>query len=106
MHITITTDDGLTVTAKIDPTDDGPVLQLGGVNCNLDGQEPGRYLLVRRPPEPVRDFARRVLTHIDVEPTNANIDDLVSLVEFDQPTTDFAAVLDIAASHWHKGDYE
>lgn len=37
--------DGLTVEVTLKRTDEGPLLELGGVNCNLEGDMPGEYLL-------------------------------------------------------------
>jgi hypothetical protein len=36
----------LTVHVTTQLTDDGPVVRLGGVNCDLDGDMPGEYFLV------------------------------------------------------------
>lgn len=37
--------DGLTVEVTLKRTDDGPLLELGGLNCDLEGIAPGEYVL-------------------------------------------------------------
>ena len=37
--------DGLTVEVTLTRSEDGPRVELGGVNCNLEGDMPGEYLL-------------------------------------------------------------
>lgn len=37
--------DGLTVEVTLKRTEDGPLLELGGVNCDLEGILPGEYVL-------------------------------------------------------------
>jgi hypothetical protein len=40
------TRDGLLAKVEIKDTDDGPALQLSGLNCSLEGDGPGFYLMV------------------------------------------------------------
>jgi len=38
--------DGMTVEITVERSSDGPVLVLGGVDCDLEGVCPGEYLLL------------------------------------------------------------
>jgi hypothetical protein len=51
-EVVLETRAGLRVSVELVETANSAVVQLGGLNCDLEGEEPGRYLLVpHEPPE-------------------------------------------------------
>jgi hypothetical protein len=47
---------GLAVRVHIDESDHGPVLRIDGLNCHLDGEQPGEYYLKPITPDPPRNL--------------------------------------------------